>query len=80
MSQPALFDLDDREGDPESVHVLMPSMAYACGGSILTKRGHFTVGASEWSRVTCPDCRALGRDGLIEEQRAQQGRQAGVAL
>ena len=35
-----LFDLepaDTREGDPTVTHVLMPNMAYWCGGSILTK-------------------------------------------
>lgn len=75
-AQPALEGLELREGsDPTVVHVLMPNMAYACGGSILTKVGTFVVGARPWSRVTCPDCVALGESTLLEESLAQQGRQ-----
>lgn len=76
-----LFDLeptDDRIG-PDVTHVLMPDMSYACGGSILTKRGHFTVGAHRWDDVTCADCRVHGQDALMTESRAMQGRQADVA-
>ena len=75
----ALFELDDREGSADIRHVLMPNMAYACGGSILTKRGHFTVGITTWDAVTCEECRAHGEDSLRAEMRAMQGRQAGVA-
>jgi len=79
----ALFDLepaDDREGDPNVTHVLMPNMAYWCGGSILTKRGHFVVGvAGNWERVTCPECREAGPEVIQAEIAAQQGRQADVA-
>lgn len=74
-----LFDLDVREGDEHAVHVLLPDMSYACGGSILTKRGHFTVGAHRWDEVTCPDCRVHGQDVLLEESRAMQGRQADMS-
>jgi len=74
MTQPMLDleFLDGREG-PGVVHVLMPCMAYACGDSILTKRGGFTCGPSNWEKVTCPDCRAFGRDVLAAECRRQQG-------
>lgn len=74
-----LFDFDTREGDADARHVLMPNMAYACGGNILTKRGVFTVGVSDWAKVTCPDCRAHGEAELRADIRAMQGRQAGVA-
>lgn len=76
----ALVETDDREGSPEHRHVLMPNMAYACGGSILTKRGGFTVGTSLWQRVTCPVCRGLGRAFLATECKRQQGNQERVAL
>ena len=78
MSEPALFALDTREGD-DATHVLMPNMAYACGGNILTKRGHFTVGIMTWEAVTCAACREHGEATLRAEMRAMQGRQAGVA-
>lgn len=74
-----LFELDDREGSADVRHVLMPNMAYACGGNILTKRGSFAVGINEWSAITCPECQAHGEETLRAEMRAMQGRQAGVA-
>lgn len=73
-----LFDFDPRAGD-DTTHVLMPNMAYACGGNILTKRGHFTVGITTWEAVTCADCRTEGEPALRAECRAMQGRQASVA-
>jgi hypothetical protein len=80
-TEPTLFDLDDREGADNNVHVLMPDMSYACGGSILTKRGGFRVGVAgdNWGKVTCRTCRSFGRDALRDESRAMQGRQADVA-
>lgn len=77
--QPTLFEVDNREGTGDVTHVLMPNMAYACGGSILTKAGHFTVGPHLWDAVTCPGCRQQGHDALAAECREQQGRQADVA-
>lgn len=78
-----LFDLepaDAREGDPSLTHVLMPNMAYWCGGSILTKAGTFVVGiGGNWGQVTCPECRAGGKDAIQVEIAAQQGRQQVVA-
>ena len=78
-----LFDLepaDTREGDPTVTHVLMPNMAYWCGGSILTKAGAFVVGVGgNWSQVTCPVCRAGGKETIQAEIAAQQGRQQVVA-
>jgi len=63
----------------EPIHVV-PNMAYGCGGSILTKQGGFVVGAAgDFDRVGCPDCRAIGQAALLEEQAAQQGRQADVS-
>jgi hypothetical protein len=79
-----LFDLepvDEREGSARNTHVLLPDMSYACGGSILTKRGHFRVGVGggNWAKVTCAECRSIGEDVLAAESRAMQGRQADVA-
>lgn len=78
MSEPMLDLLmpDTREGDSSTVHVLMPNMAYACGGNILSKAGHFTCGAADWDFVTCPGCRAVGRDAVSVEVGRQQGRQS----
>lgn len=76
-----LFDLepaDERTG-PDAAHVLMPDMSYACGGSILTKRGHFQVGIRDWAAIDCAECRQYGEDELRAEMRRQQGRQADVA-
>ena len=78
-----LFDLeavDTREGDPTLTHVLMPNMAYWCGGSILAKAGTFVVGVGgNWGQVTCPECRAGGKEAIQAETAAQQGRQQVVA-
>lgn len=74
-----LFDLDDREPST-GPHVLMPNMAYACGGNPLTKQGGFMfLGLDNFAEVGCADCRAVGRDALFAEQRAMQGRQAVVS-
>lgn len=63
----------------ERVHVVMPCMGYACGGSLLDG-GNFVIGPLPyWDRVTCPDCRAIGVDDLVAECRRQQSDQAGVA-
>lgn len=75
----ALFELDGREGDARLTHVLMPNMAYACGGNILSKAGRFQVGVHDWPAITCPACREAGRPALEHEIRAMQGRQAEVA-
>lgn len=79
-----LFDLepaDDRAGSEAATHVLMPNMAYACGGNILTKKGRFRVGANgdNWLSITCPDCLAFGQESITRESRRQQGSQADVA-
>lgn len=60
------------------VHVLMPNMAYACGLTVLdfpAGQGRFVVGAGEdrWDDVTCPECRAPGRDALLADSRRMQG-------
>ena len=82
--QAALFDLPGRGkyGDPgwtdpdPHCHVLMPCMAYACGGDVL-QGGTFVLGPSrEWDKVTCPECLGLGREALREECQRQQGAQA----
>lgn len=76
-----LFDLeptDERIG-PDVTHVLMPDMSYACGGSILTKRGHFQVGINDWATIDCAECRHFGEQALRAEMRRQQGHQADVA-
>lgn len=76
---PTLFDLDDRTPSA-GPHVLMPSMGYACGGSILTTQGGFMfLTETNFDQVGCPECRALGHVELLAEQRAQQGRQAVAA-
>jgi hypothetical protein len=68
---------DSLHGIPQ-VHVLMPNMAYACGLTVLDFRpGHarMIVGPSEerWDTVTCPECRAPGREALAAQSRRQQG-------
>jgi hypothetical protein len=68
--------LNDLAGVSDYTHVLMPCMAYACGGDIVSKGGHFQVGINDWSAVSCPDCRALDPDALRVEMRRQQGAQA----
>lgn len=74
-----LFELDDRTGPADVTHVLMPNMAYTCGGNILTVHGHVQVGVRDWSLVTCAECQAIGEQTIRDECRAQQGRQAGAA-
>lgn len=70
-----LFEIDDRE-QTTGPHVLLPNMAYACGGNILTKTGGFMfLGADNFAEIGCADCAAIGHDALLTEQRAQQGRQ-----
>lgn len=55
-------------------HILMPNMAWACGGDIVTKGGHIEF-LNGWDKVTCPDCIALGRDSISKRTQAQQGRE-----
>lgn len=54
-------------------HVLMPNMAWACGGSITTKGGHIEF-LSGWQNVTCPDCLTEGIGSIRRRSRWQQGR------
>lgn len=72
MNQPALFDLTPSSS---TTHVLMPSMGYACGQSMLDVGGRFTVGLTDWDAVDCPGCRDIGpatiRTQIDREQRAQ---------
>lgn len=80
MSQGALFDV------PESAtrhsnrrHVVMPSMGFACGRSMLDddcRNDPWVLGSSQWCWVTCPDCLALGQAAVSAECQAQQRRQA----
>lgn len=62
-----------REGPDDVVHVLLPNMAYACGGNILTKNGSSVCGVGGWTKVTCADCRAYGYDYLRAIQTWMQG-------
>lgn len=84
VGEPDLLDLlheQEAAADPRAgwVHVLMPNMAYACGGGPLGladggPRGLFRVGtnASEWPQVTCPECRAGGLREVLERTHRQQ--------
>lgn len=74
MTEPALFEMDEREG-ADVVHVLLPNMSYACGGNILTKRGTSRCGTTDWDRITCPDCLAFGHEVLTEAVCRMQGRE-----
>lgn len=58
----------DHDPRADWVHSCLPSMGYACGGSIVGLAdggpgGHQVFGASErdWPTITCPECRAVGR-------------------
>lgn len=64
---------DNRPGDPNVVHVLLPNMRYACWETILTTAGRFEVGAHNWDAITCPGCRQHGRDYLIALSMWMQG-------
>ncbi len=65
-----------------SVHVLMPSMAYACGRSMVdadqpkATPGHrrYQLGVEDWSGITCEDCRAPGEVEVRNAVNRQQGR------
>lgn len=60
------------EPEAEQTHVLMPNMAWACGGSILTKGGHIAF-LSNWADVDCPACLAEGYDSIRTRTYLQQG-------
>ena len=63
-----------RTGLDCDVHVLMPTMAYACDGSILTKKGKSVFGAlTDWDEVTCEACSAIGQEVIWREAKRQQG-------
>lgn len=49
-------------------------MGYACGETIISVAGHFTLGAYEWGKVTCPGCRVWGQDYLLAMSKFMQGR------
>lgn len=70
MTQLSLFN-DRIESDLH--HILMPNMAWACGGSIATKGGHIEF-LSGWDNVTCPDCLSEGRASIFLRSRRQQWR------
>ncbi|WP_182379811.1 hypothetical protein [Nocardioides sp. WS12] len=56
-------------------HILMPNMAWACGGNIVTKGGHIKF-LNKWDEVTCPECIAEGRDAISARTRRQQGQES----
>lgn len=63
-----------RSGQDSDVHVLMPTMAYACDGSILTKKGKSVFSAlTQWDEVTCEACRAIGQEAIWREAKRSQG-------
>lgn len=74
------------EDDPRHqwVHVMQPCMRYACGGCICGcsgPKGSMVLGVgndSNWERVSCPECRAIGREELIADARRQMTQQATV--
>ena len=68
--------LNELNGTADHTHVLMPSMAYACGGDIVSVGGHFQIGIKKWAKITCPKCRACDPDELRAEMRRQQRAQA----
>lgn len=77
------FDFSDPD-DPrrDLVHVMMPAMRYQCGGCICGCQGppgRFVLGTGpeeQWDTVTCPDCRAPGREAVSAEAQRQQKQQA----
>ena len=74
------------ETDPRLsyVHVMQPCMRYACGGCICGcsgPKGRMVLGVGNddnWARVTCPECRAIGREELIADARRQMTQQATI--
>lgn len=73
------FNTDKRTNHPNSLcpgdcttHILMPNMAWACGGSIITKGGHIGW-LHTYDKVTCPDCLSEGFQETQRRQRAQLG-------
>jgi hypothetical protein len=68
--------LNEQAGITDLTHVLMPCMAYACGGDIVTKGGHFVFSPHERDQLTCPECLALDPGQLEVEMRRQQEVQA----
>ncbi len=65
------------ESSDQIVHVVMPNMAYACGGSILDG-GRIVIGPSRWAEVTCLDCLGCGQAALAAECQRMQREQADV--
>lgn len=64
----------ERSGQDTDVHVLMPTMAYACGGSILTAKGKSVFSAlTEWHAVTCQACLAIGQELIWRAAKRSQG-------
>lgn len=65
---------EDRTGQDTDIHVLMPSMSYACGGNILTAKGRSVFSAAtEWDAVSCAACREQGQERIWRASKAQQG-------
>lgn len=83
MTQLELFSTRDTrpawKRTEQPIHVLMPCMLFACGGSMLDRlhRG-FVLGTNDelWATVDCPDCRALGQEAIRAASRRQQGVEA----
>lgn len=78
-----LLDEEEQAADPRAhhVHSLLPAMGYVCGGTPLGLAdggppGHLHVGgwgtAEQWSLITCPDCRAVGRRAAARRAHLQQ--------
>lgn len=52
----------------------MPTMAYACGGNILTVKGKSVFSAiREWQAVTCEACLAIGQEVIWRAAKHSQG-------
>lgn len=58
------------------VHLLMPSMAFACGKTMLElRKDRWVMGLGDWDKVTCEACTEDGIEAVIRRRCWQQDRE-----
>lgn len=73
MSGAQLELFSTRPPTSDTIHALLPNMAYACYETILTVGGHFEMGTSNFEAVTCEGCRSEGVEAIRVRMRRQMG-------